>query len=329
MNSNPVWDPMLVHDGRRWFMYVLTTPKQAQQTNFFTENNFVLGFVSTDLGSWKEIGTVLPSGFFGKRLCGGSLFYEEGTYYFFGSATIEQLSADQLDQRLFLATSKDGLRFNFEESFSLEPEQNMYGTNVRHPQTGHMLFAWRDPYIFRDPISGKYHLFICAGGKRWGVPPKIAAAVSNNIRGPYKLQPPAAISYGEIEAGIMGVPVWEMERVQVSYYKGRYRMLFSVWGWLIDEKWKAKLEPKCGPIGRSLAIMLSSDKACGPYSFDGNVELVRSKNQDDMYGLMLVDTADLSDEPVVAGWFLNSFRSQLVPFDSYEVIKITEKIQEY
>ena len=235
---------------------------------------------------------------------------------------MEQLSAEMLDQRLFLATSNNGVRFNIEEGFSLEPNEEWYGTRVHHPQSGEMFFAWRDPYIFRDPISGNYYLFICSGGERWGVPPKIAVAVSGSVRGPYALQTPAAVSYGEVDAGVEGVPVWEMERVQVTYHKGRYRMLFSVWGWLIDEKWKAKIEAKCGSIGRSVTFMLSSDKVDGPYRFDEGVQLVWSRNQNNMYGLMLVDTSDKFDQPPVAGWVPGLFQAQLAPLDSYEFIKI-------
>ena len=307
MEGIPLWDPILVHDGQRWLMYALSTSQQLQQDNFFTKDNFIRGFSSHDLRHWSDLGTVLPPGFFGERICAGSLMYEDDRFYLFGSATMEQLGPDLLDQRIFLATSSDGIRFQLKREFTLEPDPQWYRTGVQHPHNGKMMFAWRDPYVFRDPRSRKYYLFICSGGKRWGTPPKVAVAEAERVAGPYRLLVPAAEAVCFDDSGDEGVPVWEMERVQVFYRGGKYHMMFSVWEHFIDPAWKRRILGKNGRVFQSAVIVLVSDQVTGPYRFDHHTRLVQTPCDKNIYGALLVSGASALRPDFVVGWHPDTF----------------------
>jgi len=310
-DNSPLWDPMLTYDGQRWFMYALSTPQQPGQQDFFTKENFIRGFVSHNLRTWKDLGTVMPSGFFGKRICAGSLMHQENCFYFFCSATMEQFGTELLDQRIFLATSTDGVKFALDNSFSLEPDPAFYETRAFYPGTDSMMFAWRDPYVFLDPLSGKYYLFICAGGKRWGVPPSVAVAEADTLSGPYRLLPPAAVSSWQAADGGEGVPVWEMERVQVTYRNGKYYMMFSVWEHFMDEAWKVRISRGMGPLAQSATVVLVSDNVTGPYRFDGNARLVKKPPGRNLYGAMVVPGPVPQHPDFVVGWYPDTFTPEV------------------
>lgn len=307
----PVWDPMLIHDGEKWFMYTLTTPEKSDRNDFFTKDNFIRGFVSHDLRSWEDIGSVMPAGFYGKRICAGSLIYENDQFHFFCSATIEQFSSELLDQRIFLATSSDGKKFEVDEGFSLEPDPALYKTDVYYPDTNKMMYAWRDPYAFRDPVSGKYYLFICAGGRRWGVPPTIGIAEAESVTGPYCLLPPAAESLIQGPDGETSIPLWEMERVQVSYRNGKYYMMFSVWEHFMDAAWRQSVTLGKGALSGSATVVLCSDKVTGPYRFDDNTTLIEKPPGSNLYGAMIMPSPDLGGEDFVVGWYPGNFRLEV------------------
>ena len=307
----PVWDPMLTHDGENWFLYLLSTTETSNRDNFFTRDNLIRGFVSRDLDSWQDIGTVIPAGFYGKRICAGSLHHDNGRFYFFCSATMEQFSSELLDQRIFLATSTDGRKFEIEEGFSLEPDPALYGTKAWYPDSDRMMYAWRDPYVFRDPVSGKFYLFICAGGDRWGAPPKIAVAEADSLAGPYRLLPAAAKSLLRGPNGADSVPVREMERVQVSYRNGRYCMMFSVWEHFMDEAWKQSMIRRGGVLSGSATVVLWSDSVTGPYRFDDSATLIEKPPGANLYGAMNVSSPDPARGDFVVGWYPENFKPEV------------------
>lgn len=303
----PVWDPMLTHDGHQWFMYALTTPQSSGREDFFTKENFIRGFASHDLRNWTDLGTVMPSGIFGKRICAGSVIHQDNRFYFFCSATMEQFGTELLDQRIFLATSDDGASFTVDDAFSLEPDAALYGTAAYYPGTDRMMFAWRDPYVFCDPQSGRYYLFICAGGKRWGTPPSVAVAEADTLQGPYRLLPPAALSSWRDDAGVERIPVWEMERAQVSFRDGRYYMMFSVWEHFMDTDWKRKITRNKGACSQSAIIVLVSDSVTGPYRFDDSARLVRKPADRNLYGAMVVSDPLPGQPEFAVGWYPDTF----------------------
>ena len=230
LNKFSSWDPMLLHDGKRWLLYVLTTNEIINQDNFFTQDNYIHGFASENLNSWNSwnnLNQILKRQNMNERVCAGSLIKENGIIYFFYSYT-KEITKEILDQKILLATSVDGLNFKFVPEFSLLPDEIIYATNCKDQETGKMVFAWRDPYIFKDPKSDKYFLFICAGGDRWGIPPQVPVAVADSVAGTYKLLPSAT----KLEVNInnkLHIPFKEIERVQVIYYQDKYYMFFHCW----------------------------------------------------------------------------------------------------
>lgn len=169
-----------------------------------------------------------------------------------------------------------------------------------------MLFAWRDPFIFKDPKSGKYYLFICAGGVRWGVAPQVAVAVADSLAGPYKLLPPAA----EPKISINGKPkmsLEEIERVQILYHRDKYYMLFSCWRNLVSPEMLKLAESLGYKITDSTIYVLSSDSIEGPYEFDLEHLIVRNSSYTEFYGSYVLSSLEKKGTTSLIGWYADKF----------------------
>lgn len=306
----PAWDPMILHDGKQWLLYFLTTQQKKtagfDPANFFTAANYIHGFASPDLESWQDLGPVITAQTEEERVCAGSLYKENDLIYFFYSSTVKQLSPDLLDQRLFLATSTDGINFNLDHDFNLPPDASMYPTKCFNPETGEMMFAWRDPAIFKDPKSGKYYLFICAGAVRWGVPPQVGIAVADQIAGPYKLLPPAAEPKIKVQDKLT-MTLGEIERIQVHFHDERYYMFCSSWRYLLSPEFLKICEDLGYEITDSTIYVLSSDNVEGPYEFDFDNLIVKNSSHTGFYGSWLVPSPLESEVVNLTGWYTDKF----------------------
>jgi hypothetical protein len=282
VQQHAAWDPMLLWDGARWLLYVLAMPRGgAHAGSFFTRDNYVHGFESKDLHTWRDLGPVIEPSGPDERLCAGNPIYREGRYYVFGSSTIRQFDRRHLDQRVFLAASTDGVHYRRAADFRLDPDPALYPHPCQGPD-GDMLFAWRDPFPFQDPLSGRHYLFICTGGERWGRTPAVAVAVAQRLTGPYRLLPDAIrLPYVD---NAFGAPVGEIERIQVQYHEGRYYLTFSCWHRLVDEAWLRTSYPRLGAVDDASLYVLESDRVAGPYTLPANCPLVSGSSGSGLYG---------------------------------------------
>jgi len=261
-----------------------------------------------------------------QRLCAGSFFVENDTIYYFGSYTLDIVEGDILDQQLFLAVSKDGQHYTIQSDFNLSPDSSIYKTGKCHPVTKKMVFAWRDPYIFNDPVSRKFYIFICTGAKRWGVPPTVAVASSDNITGPFELLPPATDITVDIE-GNSFIPLDEIERVQIIYHNNKYHMLCSCWSYYIHNDFSKLCSSLNQPVTDSTIYILTSDSVTGPYKFELDNPVVINSNKTDLYGIYLIDkkTENDSDNYLLTGWYPDNYSVSVsgeyqVIFDKYNII---------
>jgi hypothetical protein len=301
------WDPMLVKQGDHWFLYVMAARKGVDQESFFIEQNHIHGFSSTDLKHWVDLGVIVGLPADSGRLCAGNVILVDGKFYFFFSCTIKQLSMDSLDQRIFLATSMDGKKFVLNNQFSLPPDPELYKTRRVNPETGKMMFAWRDPFCFQDPLSGNYYLFICCGGFRWGVPPNIAIGVADKVAGPYTLIPEAVKLTVAIEDTLV-MPVSEIERVQVLFRNGRYFIIFSAWKRYVNEAFFRSDPGVDADITDSTIYILVSDNIEGPYRVYTKGPVVQGSKRTGMYGTCLLQVPGQEDAYYAHGWYPDSFR---------------------
>ncbi|MFD2616318.1 glycoside hydrolase family 68 protein [Terrilactibacillus laevilacticus] len=171
-----IWDmwPLTEKDGSiavlpgGWrVLFALTAPKSVlpgkrhdvARIGYFYSRNGV---------DWIEGGTVFPEGASpGSREWAGSAFVENGRVNFFYTATGRRGETQlTFEQRIVLATANvvsnlDGVIFtNFgPHRVILEPEGVLYQT-LQQSQGGGIIYAFRDPFFFKDPATGcEYLLF--------------------------------------------------------------------------------------------------------------------------------------------------------------------------
>lgn len=136
-------------------------------------------------------------------ICTGSVFYHDGLYYAFYATRIRDRS-----EHLSLAISQDGVRF---EKTSPNP--------FFSPPEGYKASAWRDPVVFRNPDTGRFHLLVTAEREdaplreRSGV---LAHLVSDDLRR-WSLEAPF------LHTGFAGAP----ECPDYFFWRGWYYLVFS------------------------------------------------------------------------------------------------------
>lgn len=101
---------------------------------------------STDLQQWTHHPLALPvDEEWECSICTGSVFYHEGTYYAFYATRLRDWS-----EHLSLATSTDGITF---EKTTPNPFASPPEGYSRH---------YRDPYVFQDDETGRFHMLVTA-----------------------------------------------------------------------------------------------------------------------------------------------------------------------
>lgn len=305
--NQPNWDPMICHDGQYWWCYVLTVEPTPEMKFFFTKDNYINLFVSKDCINWENLGPVNFPKTPNALLNAGTPLYKENKFYFFLSVTIKQFSLHLMDQRIFLLSSENGVDFEKIESFRLEPDPQFYATKRYDPENGNMLYAWRDPFLFHDPVSGKYFLYIAAGAIRWGVPPKVAVAIADSFLGPYKLLPPA-LDLGDYHVDDPRVFFKEIERVHIHYRNQKYHMFFSTWAFNLSETFKSYLNEKGIPAVHGNVYHFISDSPEGPFVLHDETPVILCSTYAQLYGTQIIN---IGNHDILIGWNPKIFRSHV------------------
>lgn len=317
------WDPALVRVHEEWFLYALATQEKVDLSNFFIAPNVIRGFKSRDLETWEDLGAVIRPEKTEEILCAGSTYQENGRVYLFYSKIVSMRSEYLIDQRICLAESTDGRAFRDVEGFSLCPDEVLYGTRCRDPETNAMLFAWRDPFVFRDPESGKYFVFICTGGFRWGVSPNVAVASSEHIAGPYSLHAPA-IAYSRDKQGRDLLPLDEIERQHVRKIGSKYYLFASCWRKHVSKALLEMCAERKIEVSDSSLYVFEADNVLGPYRLCVETPVVSGSSRTGLYGGMFVEQN--GNESILVGWRpepeieLSVDRNMRVKFDANESI---------
>lgn len=323
MERHAVWDPMILWDGRRYLLYVLSMnlEKGLELGNFFTHENTIEVFESADLANWIHLGQAFRKQHERERLCAGNPIVHEGRYWFFGSATVDQVDDQHLDQRLYLAVSDDGLSYSESERFQLEPDPIQFPHNRYHPADGRMLFAWRDPWPMFDKKTGRFYVFVCTGGERWGRPPDIAVAVSDSVDGSYELIGSAFEMPGSSAGATFNPAFWEIERVNVFEVSGKYFMTFSCWQRLVNGDQIPSDRHIAPHINDFTVYVATSDSMEGPYRIEPHLNpIVQGSDKTGFYGTTFF--RDQESEWRAIGWTRESFR---VEFEKLRRLSVTSK----
>ncbi len=275
-----VWDAILFRDNDRYLLYYLTASRTVKP---FWSAGSMEAAQSTDLQNWQYLGPVLEpdrdreweSG----RMLSGSVFKEKNIYYFFYSAASKN---ELLHERIGLATSVDGCRWQRRSEPFLESDDRYYGARGRN-FNGCIIrhVPWRDPFPFKDFKTGRYYLFITSVLKSdastfYGC---IAVATSDRIDGCYEILPPAVCPILENTGeGIYA----EMERPQVIYKYDRYHLFFSTSPKYINPKWLERVGST--QISLSSLYWYTSDCVTGPYVPSSATPVVKGSDRTGLYG---------------------------------------------
>jgi len=324
VRKHAVWDPMPLWDGQRFLLYVLGIDRGRGEAlgSFFTRENSIHVFESTDRNHWQHLGIAIAPRDANERLCAGNPVYHAGRYWFFGSATVDQYDENHLDQRLFLMVSDNGVDFRTVPEFSLEPDPDVCLHNRFHPDDGRMLFAWRDPWPMFDEQSGRFLVFICTGGERWGCAPDVVVAEAPDLVGPYRLL--GSVLDLPTKCGGTSAPAFsEIERINVLAMNGRWYLTFSCWLRLVDQDVLAQYARVDESLSDYTVYVASSTSPIGPFGFIADRQaMLHGSSTSGCYGT----TFFRSDEGVTLalGWDCPAFRVrpariaqlQLQPTDS-------------
>jgi len=292
------WDPWICKDGDIYRLFYLMAPKPTPETDFWSQGT-IYGAISKDLRTWEPTGVMLAPNVENEwesgRMLAGSTYKQDGMYYLFYGASGSGKSLK--NERIGLATSTDGVnwqRASNDYFFSEDEWSQWYGRQI---DSGH--FHWRDPYIVRDPHSGKYCMFITAhlrhdtSSRYQGC---IALATADEFTGPYALQPPVA---GPKISGIEHWPFTEMERPQVIYRHGKYHLFCSCWLWNLNPEWLKQV--RGDRLRESSLYWFVADRITGPYQPVSDFPVVPGSKETGMYATNFLDPAD-PGESIAFGW---------------------------
>lgn len=282
-----LWDSWVLKrpDGA-YTLFHLTAPANPDP-NARHDQAQIRTAVSKDLHSWVDTGVALPAGPEGAWDDGpiwtGSTLYENGTYYLFYTGRNRR---DGQTQRIGLATSHDGVNWDRPEKPLLEADSRWYETDEASP----VYRAWRDPYVIKDPESGKYCMFFTAKTKE-GDPTFrgcIGMATAEALEGPWEVQPPvlAPESYAQ------------MECPQVIERDGTWYLFFSSAASDYDPDWAAAV----GGAQTGLHCFVA-DSLTGPYEPLKGHGIV-SGTDSNLYATRLLPDPDRPGEHLALGWFM-------------------------
>lgn len=290
-----LWDTILLKDNNLYLLLYLTIDRKAPLSPFFWTQGELAAATSNNMKQWEYLGIVFKPNPEQKwesgRICSGSLYKENGIYYFFYSAA--PASPLLFDETIGLATSVDGIHWKRRNSQLIIQDgiyysYNFSGSSREYLRGGH--FHWRDPYIIKEPNNGNYYLFITASYTERIIPFHgcIGLAVAKQIDGPYELLPPA---FAPTVSGTEESIFCEMERPQVIYKGGKYHLFFSSWPFLLNPKWLEQVDND--EITFSSLYWCVSDKITGPFKFiEANPPVVKGSKSTRLYGTQFIQGLD-------------------------------------
>lgn len=283
-----IWDAILFKDDDLYRLFYLMGDNKI--TPFWSVGD-VGAAISPDLKKWQSLGTVMipnpTSQWESGRMLAGSLYKENGIYYFFYSAAPSKLL---LEEGIGIATSNDGIHWDRSGRKLVEPDPRFYGYSLRAYKGEEVKHsAWRDPYILKEARTGKYYMFITASftGGNPHFRGCIGVAVGDLIEGPYQVLPPAAVPLVEgTEEGIF----YEMERPQVIYKHNKYYLFFSMGPRFINPQWLDKVGRD--RITSSSLYCYVSETITGPFKPEVEKPVVQGSENTGLYGTSLIEGPD-------------------------------------
>jgi beta-fructofuranosidase len=250
-----IWDFWFVKNNENYHVFYLQAPKSLEQESLRHWNTSIGHAVSQDLKSWS----VLPDALYPSNKEGafddyttwtGSIIRTNDQWFMFYTGGSKQESG--LVQRIGYATSKDLVNWTKNPGNPvIEADPTWYellDRDIWHDQ------AWRDPWIFQHPETGKFHAFITARVNHGAADSRgvIGHAFSDDLD-KWEVLPPLT------EPGKFG----HMEVPQLVLINQRYYLFFSVQDSMYSKKhlWTLGDRPWYG------SHYLVSDYPLGPFDY--------------------------------------------------------------
>lgn len=216
-----LWDSWFIKRDQQYHLFHLqVSPSRAVDVR--PDEDISIGHaVSDDLITWHELPTALKPGDTGAwdslSLWTGSIIEKDGTYYMFYTGRSTN-PGEAWIQRIGVATSKDLVLWEkYTENPILEADSRYYDMS-NEVNALKNISAWRDPYMFYDPVHKKYYMLISARkrGEATEYNGCIGIAESENLLD-WKVLPPL------FAPGLYD----EMEVPQLIIENGSYYLFFS------------------------------------------------------------------------------------------------------
>lgn len=219
-----VWDFWFAQRGTETHIFYLQADRALRDEAKRHWNVSVGHAVSTNLMDWQVLPDALspsplpqegqPEAPDSYTTWTGSVIQQDDRWFLF--YTGGKWSENGLVQRVCLATSTDLITWEkYPENPIIEADSQWYellDLNLWHDQ------AWRDPFVFQHPETGRFHAFITARRNTGPADARgvIGHAVSDDLLH-WEVKPPVfqSASFGQLE-----VP-------QLAQINGRYYLLFS------------------------------------------------------------------------------------------------------
>jgi beta-fructofuranosidase len=250
-----IWDFWFAQDGLEYHVFYLQAPKSLGDEKLRHWHVSIGHAVSRDLMSWSVLPDAIspsrdPNAFDNYTTWTGSTIRHDGIWYLFFTGTRKQEKG--LVQRIGFATSRDLVSWTKNPGNPVvEADPTWYellGQSNWHDQ------AWRDPWIFRHPDTGKFHALITARvnygpADERGV---IGHAVSDDLHR-WEVLPPIT------QPGKFG----HMEVPQIVEIQNRYYLIFSASSDMYAQSYLKEMDPD--PLSGS-HFMIGAD-SLGPYKY--------------------------------------------------------------
>lgn len=247
-----IWDFWVVRDGGDHHLFFLQAPRSLGDPALRHIHATIGHAISPNLRSWALLPDALGPGatraWDERAPWTGSVVRHRGCWHLFYTSTTD--AEEGLVQRIGAATSDDLVHWERHPANPLlVADPRWY---ERLDPGAWFDQAWRDPWLFRDPVGQDVHAFITA--RSAAGPPDgrgvVAHARSTDLVR-WEIGPPvfAPGEFGELE-----VP-------QVVVVDGRWFLLFSVPASSHGQRWRRRT----GQVPRTAVYYVSADHPLGPF----------------------------------------------------------------